>query len=87
MFLFRSLNVLLLRILFVAGFFDRDALAVAEQTPIEALQVPELDAGFHFLYEMKLEEAHKQFRSRQKSRPEDPLGSGRGIPRKPAFCE
>jgi tetratricopeptide (TPR) repeat protein len=59
----------------VGGFFDRAPLATSTQTPIEALDVPELDAGFHFLYELRLEEAHKQFRTRQKSHPADPLGS------------
>jgi len=40
-----------------------------------ALHVPELDAGFHLLYELKPEEARKQFDAWQKSHPEDPLGS------------
>jgi len=53
----------------------RAALAVFGQSPTEPLHVPELDAGFHFLYELKLEEAHKQFEAWQKSHPEDPLGS------------
>jgi len=39
------------------------------------LHVPELDAGFHLLYELKPEEAHNQFEALQKSHPEDPLGS------------
>ncbi|MGA3294816.1 MAG: hypothetical protein ABSE45_12645 [Candidatus Acidiferrales bacterium] len=37
--------------------------------------MPELDAGFHLLYELKPEEAHKQFEAWQKSHPQDPLGS------------
>ena len=37
--------------------------------------VAELDAGFHLLYELKLEEARNQFEAWQKSHPEDPLGS------------
>lgn len=37
--------------------------------------MPELDAGFHFLYELKPEEAHKQFEAWQKSHPDDSLGS------------
>jgi tetratricopeptide (TPR) repeat protein len=53
----------------------RAALAAFGQTPTEPLHVPELDVGFHFLYELKLEEAHKQFEAWQKSHPEDPLGS------------
>ena len=37
--------------------------------------MPELDAGFHLLYELKPEEARSQFEAWQKSHPEDPLGS------------
>jgi tetratricopeptide (TPR) repeat protein len=37
--------------------------------------VPELDAGFHLLYELKFEEARNHFEVWQKSHPEDPLGS------------
>ena len=36
---------------------------------------PELDAGFHLLYELKPEEARAQFAVWQASHPEDPLGS------------
>ena len=50
-------------------------MAASGQTPIEALHVPELDAGFHLLYELKPEEARIQFEALQKSHPEDPLGS------------
>jgi len=42
---------------------------------IEVLHEPELDAGFHLLYELKPEEARAQFEAWQKSHPEDPLGS------------
>jgi tetratricopeptide (TPR) repeat protein len=60
----------------MAGVLDvRAALVASGQTPIEALHVPELDAGFHFLYELKPEEAHKQFEAWQKSHPQDPLRS------------
>ncbi len=45
------------------------------QTPTVALQVPELDAGFHLLYELKFVEARTRFDAWQKSHPEDPLGS------------
>lgn len=51
------------------------ATAGQAQTRVEALHVPELDAGFHLLYELKPEEARNQFAARQKSHPEDPLGS------------
>ena len=37
--------------------------------------MPELDAGFHLLYELKPEEARNHFEAWQKSHPEDPLGS------------
>jgi tetratricopeptide (TPR) repeat protein len=60
----------------MAGFVDvQAALLVSGRTPTEVLHVPELDAGFHLLYELKPEEAHKQFEVWQKSHPEDPLGS------------
>jgi hypothetical protein len=50
-------------------------LADSGQTPTQALDVPELDAGFHLLYELKFEEARTHFEVWQKSHPEDPLGS------------
>jgi len=72
----RSLICSLLCSVLMAGVLDvRAALAASGQTPIEALHVPELDAGFHFLYELKPEEAHKQFEAWQKSHPQDPLRS------------
>ena len=60
----------------MAGVFDvREAPATSRQTPIEALHVPELEAGFHLLYELKPQEARNQFEAWQKSHPEDALGS------------
>lgn len=53
----------------------RAVLAASGQTPTVALHVPELDDGFHLLYELKPEEARKQFEAWQESHPEDPLGS------------
>ena len=71
-----SLICLLLCSALMAGILDvRAALAVSGQTPTEPLHVPELEAGFHFLYELKAAEAHNQFEAWQKSHPEDPLGS------------
>src|ERR1039457_1237793 len=61
--------------LMAAGLDARPAPGASRQAPIEVLHVPELDAGFHLLYELKPEEAHKQFEAWQKSHPEDPLGS------------
>ena len=51
------------------------ALPASGQAPIETLHVPELDAGFHLLYELKPGEARKQFEIWHESNPEDPLGS------------
>ena len=52
----------------------RAALAASVQTPTEPLPVPELDAGFHLLYELRFKEARNQFETWQRSYPEDPLG-------------
>jgi hypothetical protein len=70
-----SLILSVLCMALAAGFFDRTVLAASAQSPIEALHVPELDAGFHLLYELKPEEARDQFTALQTSHPEDPLGS------------
>jgi hypothetical protein len=51
------------------------ALAGSRQAPTRALDVPELDDGFHSLYELKFEEARTHFEVWQKSHPDDPLGS------------
>ena len=51
------------------------APAAPTQVPIQALHVPELEAGFHLLYELKPQEARNQFEAWQKSHPEDALGS------------
>src|SRR6185312_790873 len=64
----------LLCIALAAGVLGvRPTLAASAQTPTRAFHVPELDAGFHLLYELKLEEARTQFEAWQKSHPEDPL--------------
>jgi hypothetical protein len=60
----------------VAGVSDAQVqLAGSGQTLTTALIVPELDAGFHLLYELKFEEARTHIEAWQKSHPEDPLGS------------
>jgi len=66
--------VLLCSVLMAAGFAVRVARAASRQAPI-VLHVPELEAGFHLLYELKVEEAHTRFATWQKLHPEDPLGS------------
>jgi hypothetical protein len=51
-----SLIILLVSSVLIAGGFDvQAARAASGQVAIEALHVPELDAGFHLLYELKLE--------------------------------
>jgi hypothetical protein len=57
------------------GLEVRAALTESGQTPTEVLHAPQLEADFHFLYELKFEEARNQFGAWQKSHPEDPLGS------------
>jgi hypothetical protein len=71
-----SLICLLLCSVLMAGGLDVGAApAATRQASIEALHVPELEAGFHLLYELKPEEARSQFAAWQKSHLEDPLGS------------
>ena len=71
-----SLICLLLCTALMAGGLDvRTVPAASKQTPIEALHVPELDTGFHLLYELKPEEARSQFEALEMSHPENPLGS------------
>jgi tetratricopeptide (TPR) repeat protein len=41
----------------------------------QTLNAPELDVGFHLLYELKFEEARTHFQVWQKSHPADPLAS------------
>ena len=66
----------LLCIALMAGVLNvRAAPAAPGQIPIEAMHVPELDAGFHLLYELKPDEARNLFEALQKSHPENPLGS------------
>jgi tetratricopeptide (TPR) repeat protein len=73
---YRAFICLLLFNALVASVLDvRAAPAASGQVRIEALHVPELDAGFHLLYELKPEEAREQFEALQKSHPENPLGS------------
>jgi tetratricopeptide (TPR) repeat protein len=59
----------------LARGLDVRAAGASGQVPIEVLHVPELDAGFNFLYELKPEQAHQQFEAWEKSHPQDPLGS------------
>ena len=61
--------------LMARGLEHRAPLAASGQAAIEPLHVPELEAGFHLLYELKPEEARSHFESWQKSHPEDALGS------------
>jgi hypothetical protein len=71
-----SLVCLLLCSALLAGVVDvRAGLTASGQAAVEALHVPELEAGFHLLYELKPVQARGQFESWQKSHAEDPLGS------------
>jgi hypothetical protein len=71
---FLSWSVLCIALV-VGGVDVRAAPSASGQPSIEALHVPELDAGFRLLYELKFEEARNQFEALQKSHPENPLGS------------
>jgi hypothetical protein len=70
-----SISLFLWTALMAGGLDARAVPAASGQVRIEVLHVPELDAGFHLLYELKPEEARRQFEDLQKSHPEDPLGS------------
>jgi len=54
---------------------SRCAATPADGGPVqfEVLHIPELDAGFRLLYELKTADARAQFETWQKSHPEDPL--------------
>jgi tetratricopeptide (TPR) repeat protein len=74
--LLRALVCALLCSALMAGVANAQAaLTGSGQTPTTALNVPELDAGFRLLYELKFAEARTHFEARQKSHPDDPLGS------------
>lgn len=47
----------------------------SDKVPTDILHVPEIEAGFHLLYQLKPVEARAQFEAWQKFHPEDPLGS------------
>jgi hypothetical protein len=70
-----TICLLLCSALVTGSLAVRAVQAGSRQAPIEALHVPELDVGFHLLYELKPEEARHQFEALQNSHPEDPLGS------------
>jgi hypothetical protein len=59
----------------MGGLGIRATVAASAQVAVEVLHVPELEAGFHLLYELKFDEARNQFATFQKAHPEDPLGS------------
>jgi hypothetical protein len=59
-----------------ASVFDfRVTFGSSRQTPSVPLHVPELEAGFHLLYQLKFDEARNQFELWRRSHPEDSLGS------------
>jgi len=69
------MTCLLLCSALVVGFLNVRAEPRYYQQNSNTLHVPELDAGFHLLYELKFAEARDQFKAWQQSHPEDPLGS------------
>jgi hypothetical protein len=67
-----------LRLLFCIALMilgGQAALGLSRQTPSDVLHVPELDTGFHLLYELELVKARTQFDTWKKAHPADPLGS------------
>lgn len=68
------ITLLLCALVLPAQDVPATASAPAQVQIIEVLRIPELEAGFHLLYEMKPVEARAQFEAWQKSHPEDPLG-------------
>ncbi len=74
----RSKRVSLTRMLICslfAGGLAWVTVAKPRQTQTDVLRVPELEAGFRLLYELKPAEARTQFAARQQTHPEDPLSS------------
>ena len=57
----------------LCGVLALGVVAGPRQVLTEVLRVPELEAGFRLLYELKFAEARSQFAARQKTHPEDPL--------------
>ncbi len=51
------------------------APARAARAPVPISNAPEIEAGFHLLYELKFAEARERFTAWGKAHPEDPLGS------------
>lgn len=59
-----------------ASIFDsRVTSTSSRQTPTETLHVPELETGFHLLYQLKFDEARNQFEIWRRSHPEDSVES------------
>jgi hypothetical protein len=59
----------------LAAVLGPSCVLATDKTPTDILHVPEIEAGFHLLYQLKPVEARAQFEAWQKSHPEDPLGS------------
>jgi len=63
-----------IRALAVLLFFASLNAAAQQQKSAAVTSVPELDAGFRLLYELKFPEARERFVEWRKSHPEEPLG-------------
>ncbi len=59
----------------LAAVLGHSPVLATEKAPTDILHVPEIEAGFHLLYQLKPMKARAQFEAWQKSHPEDPLGS------------
>jgi hypothetical protein len=73
--LFRSLrSVILFTAVAVMALDIQAAQAASGQGPTDIMHFPELEAGFHLLYELRFAEARAQFEIWQKAHPEGALG-------------
>jgi len=70
----RMLKPISMRLLVSACMAAGLALAPARAMPARAVERPEIDAGFHLLYELKFAEARAQFTTWEKAHPDDLLG-------------
>lgn len=61
--------------LVAGGLHAQAASEASRQVAIEDLRVPELEAGFHLLYELKPGDARDHFKAWQQTHPEDPVGN------------
>ena len=51
------------------------AVAAPSRAPVPLSTAPEIETGFHLLYQLKFPEARERFAAWEKAHPDDPLGS------------